>query len=157
MPQLDYAFLADYVRAEGGVAHVIAAGIDTIHAPAVPTGSNIGLLFRIEFTRNECERPHRIEILFQGEDGQRLADLSTVVTPSWTDGLPVHWRQGFVGGLNFGIPLPRYGLYSFEIMVNDENRKTIHLRVVEPAHAEDGEEEEPAAPDEPDSSNESDE
>jgi len=134
VPELDYALLAEYVRIEGGVAHVLSAGIDTIIAPTVPTGENIGLLFRLGFTRQECDRPHRVEILFQDEDGVRHAQISTVVTPVWTEGKPIHWREGAIGGLNFGIPLPRYGLYSFEVMVNDENRKTLNLRVIEPAN-----------------------
>jgi hypothetical protein len=132
VPELDYAFLAEHVRTEGAFAHVLAAGIDTIFAPTTPTGQNIGLVFRLGFTRQECGRPHRVEIVFQDEDGVRHAQISTVVTPEWTDGLPAHWRQSVVGGLNFGIPLPQYGLYSFEVMVNDENRKTLPLRVLEP-------------------------
>jgi hypothetical protein len=135
MPRLDYAVLADYVRVEGGVAHVIAAGVDTIYAPELPTGQNLGLLFRILFTRNECGRPHRFELILQDIDGERLTHLTSVITPEWKEGVPVGWDYGLLGGLNFGIPLPRYGLYSFEILINDQNLKTIQLRV-EPVPAE---------------------
>jgi len=131
MPELDFALLADYVRADGGVAHVIAGGIDTINAPAVPTGQNLGLLFRIVFTRNECGRPHRLEVFFQDEDGTRLAAISSEITPRWAEGQPAHWGTGVIGGFNFLVPLPRYGIYSFELMMNDNNLKTLHLRVVE--------------------------
>ena len=130
MPELDFAFLADHVRVEGGVAHVLAAGIDTITAPTVPTGQNIGVHFRLGFTRQECGRPHRIEIIFQDEDGRRLLQLANVVTPEWTPTLPPHWRQGLAVGMNLGVPLPHYGLYSFELMVNDEARATLPLRVI---------------------------
>jgi hypothetical protein len=91
MPELDYAVLGDYVRAEAGIAHVIAAGIDTIWSAEVPTGRNVGLLLRITFTRNECGRLHRIEIIFQDTDGARLilkvcvrtADHEYVITAVW--------------------------------------------------------------------------
>ena len=136
MPELDYAVLGDYVRAEQGVAHVMAAGIDTIYAPSVPTGQNLGLAARFTFTRNECGRPHRIEIPFQGEDGDRLALLSVVVTPEWSPDLPIHWSKGGLVALNFAVPLPRYGLYSFEILVNDQSHKTMPLRVLRPEAAE---------------------
>jgi hypothetical protein len=53
MPEVDYAFLCDHVRAEGGVAHVIAAGIDTIYQEQVPSVANFGLLARITYTRAE--------------------------------------------------------------------------------------------------------
>lgn len=133
MPELDFALLADYVRADGGIGHVIAGGIDTINAPGVPTGQNIGLLFRVTFTRNECGRPHRLEVFFQDEDGTRLAAISSEVIPAWVEGQPAHWNTGVIGGFNFGVPLPRYGVYSFEILMNDNHLKTLHLRVVEAA------------------------
>jgi hypothetical protein len=131
VPELDFALLSDYVRAEAGIAHIIAGGIDTINAPTVPTGQNLGLVFRLLFSRTECDRPHRVEVIFQDEDGARLAAISSVVTPSWIEGQPAHWKTGMIGGFNFGVPLPRFGLYSFEIMVNDNLVKSLPLRVVE--------------------------
>lgn len=132
MPELDYALLCEYVRTEAGIAHVIAAGIDTITAELVPTGRNVGLLANFRFTRNECDRPHRIEVIFQGEDGQHLARVEGIVTPTWNATLPVAWRQGAILGLNLGLPLPDYGEYALEIMANDSHMKTIQLRVVPP-------------------------
>ncbi len=132
MPELDYAVLCDYVRAEGGLAHMIAAGIDTIFAPEVPAGQNLGFLMRIAFARTECGRPHRVEVIFQDEDGERLAEISGALSPQWQEGLPPGWRVGALLGLNIGIPLPRFGLYSFEVLVNDNQVKTIPLRVLQP-------------------------
>jgi hypothetical protein len=136
MPELDYAVICDYVRVEGGVAHVIAAGIDTITAPAIPTGQNVGLLMRVNFARTECDRPHRVEVIFQDEDGDRLTQIAGVNEPRWNDGLPTGWKVGALLGLNLGIPLPRYGIYSVEILLNDNLVKTIPLRVVPPAPAQ---------------------
>lgn len=128
MPELDHAVLADYVRAEGGVAHLIGAGIDTIWAPDMPAGQNVGVYVRLRFSRQECGRPHRLEIIFQDVDGQRLADISGIVEPQWDEDLPPHWRANAALGVNIGIPLPAYGLYAFEILVNDSLVKTIQLR-----------------------------
>lgn len=131
MPVLDYAVLCDYVRAEGGIAHAIAAGIDTIWTQEVPAGQNVGLLMRVSFTRNECGRPHRAEVIFQDEDGERLAQIMGVVEPQWPAGHPPNWRVGALLGLNIGIPLPRFGLYAFEILVNDNHMRTVPLRVMQ--------------------------
>lgn len=131
MPELDYALLCDYVRAEGGIAHVISAGIDTIWKDEVPSGQNLGLLMRIGFTRNECGRPHRVEVIFQDEDGERLAQIAGVVNPEWGADLPPSWRTGALLGLNVGVPLPRYGLYAFEVLINDSHVKTIPLRTIQ--------------------------
>jgi hypothetical protein len=133
MPELDFALIGDYVRPEGGIAHVIGAGIDTVVPPEVPTGHNFGLLLRLTFSRQELERPHRIEVIFQDMDGTRLAHLNTVATPTPVEGIPAGWRQGLQAAFNLGIPLPDYGQYSFEVLVNDTHLKSIPLRVVPPA------------------------
>jgi len=137
MPELDFALLSDYVRTEGegGVAHVIAAGMNTITAQQVPTGQNVGLLVRLSFTRNECDRPHRVEVIFQDVDGERLVNVGGVVTPRWSDDLPVAWRAGILWGLNIPLPLPRYGVYALELLVNDNSFATLDLRVVPPPEA----------------------
>jgi hypothetical protein len=57
---------------------------------------------------------------------------TSVLEPAWNDDLPPHWHVALLGGLNFPIALPRYGLYAFEILINDSNAKTIPLRVVAP-------------------------
>lgn len=131
MPELDFAILADRVSAEpGGVGYVMRGGIDTIGAPAVPSVQHVGLLFRVSFTHAECDRPHRFEVIFQGADGERLMQATGVLHPKWITDLPAHWRVNQLGGLNFPIPLPAFGIYSFEILVNDSNEKTIQLRVI---------------------------
>lgn len=130
MPELDVALVADYVHAEGGVAYVTRGCIDTVTAAAVPSVRNVGLLFRVGFAHSECGRTHRIEVLFQGEDGERLAAVDTSVRPQWSDALPPHWKLKLLGGLNFAVPLPRYGLYSFDLLINDSQAKSIDLRVV---------------------------
>lgn len=129
MPELDYALLCDYVRTEGGIAHVIGAGIDTVTIADVPTGANVGVLVRLTFTRNECGSPHRLEIIYQSFDGAHLARVDSVLTPEWNEPLPVQWRQGALIGLNIGLPLPAYGEYALEVMVNDNHMKTLRLRV----------------------------
>jgi len=37
VPELDYMVLADYVRQDGGVIHIMGAGVDTVTAPVVPS------------------------------------------------------------------------------------------------------------------------
>ena len=139
MPELELAVLADFVRQEGGLGHLVAANVDTVTAPQVPAGRNFGLFATMKFTRNECGRPHRFEVFFQDIDGNRLAEISSVIEAQWDKTLPVGWRTTGVIALNIGLPLPAYGEYAIEILVNDEHRKTLNLRVIAP----------PAQPDAP--------
>jgi hypothetical protein len=130
MPELDYAFLCDYVRAEGGIAHVVAAGIDTVYVPDVPAGINLGMLMRITFTRNECGRPHRVEVIIRDVDGVHIARVTGTATPEWDPNLPANWRVGTFVPFNVGLPIPHYGEYSIEILLNDSHVKTINFRVL---------------------------
>lgn len=63
---------------------------------------------------------------------------TSVLEAVWNEELPPHWHVNLLGGLNFPVPLPRYGLYAFEILLNDSNAKTIPLRVVPAGHAPGG-------------------
>lgn len=131
MPDLDFAFLCDYARAEGGLAHAIAAGIDTVYAETVPTGANFAVLLRTTFTRNECGRPHRIEIIIQDVDGDRVGQLVGTVMPEWKEGLPVGWKVGALLAMNLGLPIQRFGEYEVAIMLGDQQVKSLQFRVVE--------------------------
>ena len=86
MPELDFAVLADAVRADGGLGSALAIGMDTVIAPTVPTGQNIGLLVRLEFTRNECGRPHRLEIISPARDlpWARIVDTFSIGPEDWS-------------------------------------------------------------------------
>jgi hypothetical protein len=44
MPELDFAFLCQAARIEGGLVHVLAGAADTVMAPEVPTGQNFALV-----------------------------------------------------------------------------------------------------------------
>jgi hypothetical protein len=133
LPELDYALLCDYVRTEQtGVAHVIAASVDTVTLPQVPGAANLGLLVRLTFTRGECDKPHRLEAILAQTDGEPTAKINGVITPTWRQGMPLGWKTGAMLGLNFGVVLPKYGEYSMDILVNDSSVKDINLRVVPP-------------------------
>jgi hypothetical protein len=134
LPELDYALLCDYVRAEGGVAHVIAAGVDTVTLLQVPGAANLGLLVRLTFTRGECDKPHRLEAILADTDGEPVARINGVITPTWQQGMPPGWKTGAMLGLNFAVILPKYGVYSLDILVNDDSKKDIPLRVVPMPH-----------------------
>lgn len=138
MPEVDYAFLCDYARTDqSGVAHAIAVGVDTIYAPEVPTGRNLGLLMRITSTQGESGRPHRVEVFVRSTDGAELVRIEGILQPEWNPTLPAGWPVGELIAFNFGVPFPEFGVYAVEIMIDDHSEKSMNLRVVpmEPAPA----------------------
>lgn len=133
MPKLDFALIAEYVRVEQNLAYLIAGGIDLITTSLddLPTGINIGLMLRVSFDRTECGRPHRVEVVFQDEDGDRLSHLTTTGTPTWNEQWPVHWKCKEMFGFNLPLPIARYGVHECVILINDSHAKTIQFFIAE--------------------------
>ncbi len=134
MPDVEVALLADYVREQGGVFHVVGGGFDTIMAPDVPVPVNLGLLALIAFEDDEVGEAWRIDLRLR-EREQVLFQGQTEVTPQRPDGLPEGWpvRGNIV--MNLGLLMPRYAVYAFELLIADEIAKTLNLRVVRPPDA----------------------
>jgi hypothetical protein len=132
MLQLDYALLCDYVRAESGLAHVLAAGIDTIYRPEVPAVANLGLLARFTFTDEDLGQDHQLELQLTDQEGQQVARVTGTPPLQPVPGLPEGWPYGGIVALNFGVPFPHHGPYRLTILLDGDLIKTINLRVVRP-------------------------
>ena len=129
MAEVDFVIVADYVRMDDGVLHIVGGGIDRISAATVPTAQNLGLGLRLLFTRNECERPHELEIVFQDEDGAHLVEARLTLVPKIPPGFPAGFLVPFTVNANLGVALPRYGHYSFEILLDGQSKKSIPILV----------------------------
>jgi hypothetical protein len=133
MPQLDFMIVADYVRAEGGVLHMIAAGIDTIYTPAVPAIRQVGIGIRLTMTPAEARHQHLIEVIFQNEDGVRVAQINGGFAPQGdVPNLPAGVRPSIAIPFNMNLPLPAYGRYSLELLVDANSMKSVEMTVSPP-------------------------
>ena len=134
MPELDYMVLADYVRQDAGVIHIMAAGVDTVFAPVVPTVQPFGVALRISFsTTEEPGEQHNLTVAFIGPDSRVLDASVTFVTPPRQQGVPEHWRTGLGIALQIAVPLPQYGDYSCELDIDDGSiTKAYEFRVIRP-------------------------
>lgn len=83
VPSVDYMLVADRVHSdpETGKQHILGAGCDRITAGEVPTAQGVGVALRLTHTRAECGREHRIELIFQNEDGGRVVEVHGAYTP----------------------------------------------------------------------------
>lgn len=130
MAEIDFVILADYVRNDAGVLNIVGGGFDHIYALAMPSGQNVGLGLRFLFTRPECDRPHEVRIAFQDAQAQVLVEVRAAFVPSVPPGYQPGDHIGMTINANMGIPLPDYGQYTFEILLDDEPMKSIPLRAV---------------------------
>src|SRR5260221_11272458 len=98
MLQLDYMVLADYVRQDGGVIHIMGAGVDTIFAPVVPAVQPLGIALRISFGTTEAVgEEHHLTVTYVGPDQPVLSASPRFSTPPRAAGRPEHWRTGLGG------------------------------------------------------------
>ena len=135
MPELDYMVLADYVRQDDGVIHIMGAGVDTVVAPAVPTVQPFGVAARISFsTTEEPGEQHHLTVTFIGPDRRVLDASATFATPPRPPGVPEHWSTGLGIAAADCRPLPQYGDYSCELDIDDGAiTKAYDFRVIPPA------------------------
>jgi hypothetical protein len=133
MPELDFMVTADYVRAEGGMLHMIAAGVDTLLVPAVPAARPLGVGLRLLLDVAEARQQHHVQLIYQDADGHRLAEVSGTIGPAAPDQpLPPPGRPfGIPVAFNLMLPIPNYGDYSLELIVDGDSAKSITLTAVQ--------------------------
>ena len=96
MPQMEYLVLAEYVRQDAGMTHIMGAGIDTFTVPEsrLPAGVPVGVVARMTFdVRDQVGAEHEVSLIFHGPGNTELLRLTQRLrTPPPAPGVPEHWR-----------------------------------------------------------------
>jgi hypothetical protein len=133
MPELDFMILADYVRSEGGILHMIAAGIDTIYTTAVPATRMIGLGMRLVYADDEAIEETTLSVAFGPADGDAAMMVNGKLAPNPSQPpVPPGMPRAVVGAFNFPLPLPGYGIFSLGLTLGDSPAKTILVAIAPP-------------------------
>jgi len=121
--------VADYVRNDAGVLQMVGAGFDTVHLPVVPGVLTAGIGLRIMLDVAEARDPHPFTLIFQNADGARLAEVTGVVgpVPAAAPQPPPGRPYSVVLALNTRLPIPAYGDYSLDLVLDNQSVKTINL------------------------------
>ncbi|WP_084963091.1 DUF6941 family protein [Thermoactinospora rubra] len=131
MPKLDFMIPAQFVRQLPGVLDILGAGVDTIHAPVVPTSHPLGLAIRITFDSTDTPgQAHRLRLEFTGEDGNLLTIRATLKAPPKIESVPLHWKTGLGIAIPLTLPIPKYGDYSLTLVIDDERVHDLDLRAI---------------------------
>ncbi len=128
MPEADFVILCQAAVAQGNLISLLGGPIDTLEIDHVPAQVPLTVVARFLWTAGEMGREHRGEILYIGEDGERLMSAEFLVQPGRPPDLPPGWKAGSNLVLTFPVPVPRFGLYSFEVIVDDKSLKTLPFR-----------------------------
>ncbi len=136
--RLDWALLAN--AAEGppnGLVYVLGAGIDTLWRDQFPAPFGGAMVLRLVTSRLEAGRPHKIEVHCRDEDGKAiLAQPIALIVPARQ--VPTEHPPGWDLAANIvinlaGVHIEKPGFYRFEIMIDDQQVRTLPFRLVQVA------------------------
>jgi hypothetical protein len=139
--RLDWALLAN--AAEGppnGLVYVLGAGIDTLWRDQFPAPFGGAMVIRLLSTRLESERPHKVEVHCSDEDGNAVLPQPIVLNMGPRQ-VPSEHPQGWDLASNIvinlsGVAIPKAGHYRFEILIDDQQVRTLPFRAVLPARTQ---------------------
>ena len=132
--EVDFAFLADAAEVANGKLHLVGGAFDTIWAQQVPLNyPRLSLAIRLFFSAAELDRKHKVEIRIVNDDGKTIQPaVGGELEVSKSPNLPKGWKQGFMTVMNFtNLSFPAFGDYSFELVIDNRNEKSIPLRIVQ--------------------------
>lgn len=137
MPDIDYVVLAEYVRQDAGMTHIMGAGIDTFYIPGdQPVAVPVGVVARVSFSsRDEVGTEHEISLVFNGPDDETPLTISQrFPTPPQAEGVPGYWRPAISIAFRIALPFPRHGNYRLQVTVDDDPTlsRSVYVRAVAP-------------------------
>ena len=130
MPEIDYAFLADFARSKNGSLDALSIGIDVIAVPQVPTSVQMVLAMRLEFNRVHREADHVIEAIVQDPDGGRPVEIVVNAQAAWPEVDPLGDRVKVEILMPLLPSIATAGAHSVELSVDGQPRKAIMFTVV---------------------------
>lgn len=123
MPLIDYLVLADYVRQDAGMTHIMGAGLDTIFVPeGVAVAVPVGIVARLTFdSRDQVGAEHEISLVFQrAEDAEDLLKITQrFLRPEPIAGVPEYWRTAVSVAFRINLPIPGHGNYRLQVTLDD--------------------------------------
>jgi hypothetical protein len=133
--RLDWAVLANAAEAPpNGLVYILGAGFDTLVRDQFPTPFGGVIVLRLQTTRLETERPHKVEVHGTDEDGRPLLAQPIVLNLPARQ-VPPDYPHGWDLAANIVINLStvavsKPGFYNFEILIDDQQVRTLPFRVV---------------------------
>ncbi len=124
------ALLADAANVSSDGKLNILGIFNALGASAFPVvHPQMALVLRFEATRAEGGKARQVELQLADSDGQKLFQISAqLMIPTGAPGAPI--RLNHILMLN-NIQFPRAGDYVFNILVGDDQKAGIELRIVE--------------------------
>ena len=127
--RVDFALICDAVSVRDNLLHLLGGGITRIWATEFPAPMRASLATRIMLDQDEARERHKLKVVIQDEEGNRIgsfdAEFGVGVPDALAPGEEVQVPLGFP--LN-PVRLPREGGYSLELLLDDAHQASVTFR-----------------------------
>jgi hypothetical protein len=131
--RVDTALLCDAVTVRENLLHILGGGISRINRLQFPGPLGAALAMRIMLHRTEVGRPHKIEVILAGEDGEMIAKVEAdfQVPPEGLAGLKPNEEVTVNVPLSLqGLLVPREGAYAFDVLIDGTHAASVPFHAV---------------------------
>ncbi len=128
--RVDTALLCDAATVREGLLHILGGGITQVVRPEFPAELGVTLALRIMVHPTEMEHPHQLQIIVQGEDGEKVTEVKAQVQVADPHLVPPGEEGELLIPWNFpGRPvLHQPGRYSMEILIDGVHQGTVPFK-----------------------------
>ena len=130
--RVDCALLCDAATVREGLLHILGGGVTRATRASFPAPLGLTLAVRILVHPTEADRSHQLQIRLQGEDGQRVAELTAEFSVNEAGELAPGEHVSIPIPLNLppAVMLPGPGGYSFELLIDGIHQTSVPFRAV---------------------------
>ena len=126
LPELDYAFLAEFARVEGDSLTAVGASFTRVALPSVPAQMTLHVAGRIRAL--EGGDPFPVQIRIGTDDGSNGIALETAMDPKQAIN-PYQGKVGIVFTAEVPLQIDAEGRYRAEIILNGAKVRELYFSV----------------------------
>ena len=129
MPVIQFSHICEYARVDPGGSVSIIGIFDTVHVPDIP--ANFPFIHVITGLSGQRGEKFQFTTRLSAPDGQILQSAPPVDVAFHQDDASVKQINGYIG-----LVFPAFGVYSFEILINNTVVHTIPFTVIKKIHGQ---------------------
>lgn len=124
------AFLCDFAEVRERLLFALGGGITRLWREAFPASMEASLALLLELHQMELAARHELQVVIQGEDGQRVGEVKAAFQMGATD---VDVGENVLVPIALDLraaQLPAAGAYAVEVVIDGTHQRTIQFKAV---------------------------